>query len=305
MRALRRLSVYAPDVVYPRAARPHAILPDELTGVFRSVFERDQRTIPRVVLERLRLRECSTCGDEHGRVRCPACQTAADLPPTIVHGRLKWTVIPAAEMASGSYAVTRTTPVYLHGDALMRKTRVGFHVGDERIGGVLAHQTRAWVGRKLGVGFYRAGGYAVGFVFRPARGVLDDRVALPKLRGQLVDAHATLGDDRAWLWLSSVDAGRLVTTCIVIGADAEVIATSTFADAAWTNGIAGACAAGPHLFVPTDEGIARVEVVQGVITQTRMFAETAALIGAGDRLALCPGGIDALRRRDAIRMQLT
>src|SRR6185436_3472723 len=42
-RALRRLSVYAADVVYPRAARPLAILPDELADTFRAIFERDQR----------------------------------------------------------------------------------------------------------------------------------------------------------------------------------------------------------------------------------------------------------------------
>jgi hypothetical protein len=33
--------------------------------------------------------------------------------------------------------------------------------------------------------------------------------------------------------------------------------------------------------------------------------ETAPLVGAGDRLALCPGGLDVLRSRDALRMQLT
>jgi hypothetical protein len=302
LRALKRLSVFAADIIYPRAARPLAILPDELTDVFRAMFERDRRgPFPRVELERLRLRACSTCGEEHGRVRCPACQTASHLPPVVVHGKLRWTTIPA--VASTEYEVGRATPVWLDQGALWRSTRLG----PERIGGVLAAQTRAWVGSKLGVGFYRAAGYTVGFVFRPDRGVLDDRVALPKIRGQLVDAHATIGDDRAWLWLTCVDGGKLATTCVVIGADAQVIATSTFTDAPWTAGISGACTAGPHLFVPTDEGIARIEIVQGTITQTRTFIETAALIGAGDRLGLSqkPSGIVATRRRDAIRMQLT
>jgi hypothetical protein len=36
-----------------------------------------------------------------------------------------------------------------------------------------------------------------------------------------------------------------------------------------------------------------------------VFAETAPLVGAADRLALSPGGIDVVRRRDAIRMQLS
>jgi len=34
LRALRRLSVFASDILYPRAARPLAILPDELTDAF-------------------------------------------------------------------------------------------------------------------------------------------------------------------------------------------------------------------------------------------------------------------------------
>jgi hypothetical protein len=299
-RALRRISVYSPDIVYPRAARPLAILPDDLTEVLRAIFERDQRGVfPRVALERLRLRACSQCGEEHGRVRCPACLTQAHVPPAVVHGKLRWQPIDSS-LLSFAYEVGRRTAIYLEGGALWRKGRLG----PERIGGVLAQQTRAWVGAKLGLGFYRAGGYAVGFVFKPDRGALDDRVAMPKIRGQLVAAHATLGDDRAWLWLTTSEHGRLSTTCTIISSDAQTIATQTI-DAPWLAGITGACAAGPQLFVPTDDGIARIETVQGAIVQTRTFAETAPLIGSGDRLALSPGGIDALRARDAIRLQLS
>ncbi|HEX7840746.1 MAG TPA: hypothetical protein VF469_24885, partial [Kofleriaceae bacterium] len=207
-----------------------------------------------------------------------------------------------------SYEVGRQTPIWLDGAGLYRAARVGLSARD-RIGGVLAGLTRAWVGPRLGVGFYRAGGYAVGFVFHPDRGVLDDRVALPQIRGQLVSASATIGDDRAWLWPTSADAGRLTTTAVVIAADASVLATGPLPDAAWVAGITGACAAGPHLFVPTDDGVARVEImqgtIQGAIVQTRIFPETAPLVAAGDRLALHPTGLDAIRRHDAIRMHLT
>lgn len=302
-RALRRLSVFAPDIVYPRAARPLAILPDELAGVFRAIFERDQRgEFPRDVLERVRMCRCSTCGEEHARPRCPACHTQVHVPPAVVHGRLRWQPIAPAAVAFDSYAVTRTTPIWIDGGVLWRRGPLGDR---ERIGDVLAAQTRAWAGRTLGVGFYRAGGYAVGFVFRPERGGLNDRVALPKLRGQLVRAHATLGDDRAWLWLELADAGRITTTCVVVAADGSVLASESLANATWLAGIAGACAAGPYVFVPTDDGIARIDVVHGAIAHTRTFAETAPLVCAGDLLAITPGGIDVIRRRDALRMHLT
>ncbi len=293
-RALRRLSVLGADITYPRAARPPAILPDELLACFREIFERDRRgAFPRAALERLHLRACTACGEEHARHRCPSCQLTAMLPPVIVAGGLRWEKIAPPPAPSVS--------VLIAGDQLVRRTRLG----DERIGSVLAGQTRIWVGAKLGVGFYRAGGYAVGFVFRPDRGPLDDRVAMPRIRGQLVSAHATLGDDRAWLWLTCADAGRIATTCIVIGADARVLAAETLEDAPWLAGVPGACAAGPHLFVPTDEGIARVEIAQGAIAVTRVFAETAPLVGAADRLVLHSTGIDAIRRHDVIRMTLT
>lgn len=304
-RALLRASVLRTDVVYPRAARPLATLGDDVLDVFRGIFERDHRGVfPRALLEGLRLRRCSACGEEHARSRCPSCQAQALVPPSIVHGRLKYQTIALGDVVLAGRRVGQREPnanVWLEGGALMRATRLGA----ERIGSVLAGQTRAWVGANLGIGFYRAGGYAVGFVFHPDHNGIDDRVKLPPIRGRLVSAHATIGTDRAWLWLTCADAGRLVTTCVVVGADAQVLATETLGDATWTSGIEGACAAGPYLFVPTDDGIARIEIVQNTISMTRVFAETAPLVGAGDRLALNSSGIDVLRRCDALRLQLT
>ena len=293
-RALQRVSVLAPGIVYPRAARPLSTLPEDLLGVFRDIFDRDRRGIfPRSALEALRLRRCTACGGEHARHRCPSCHVLAALPPVIVAGHLRWSFVPVPREIS--------PPVRLAGDALLRCKPLG----DERIGSVLPGHSKIWVGAKLGVGFYRAGGYAVGFVFDPEHGTLNDRVAMPRLRGQLIDAHAVIGNDRAWLWLTLADAGRIATTAIVVGHDAQVLASETLTDAPWLAGIRGACAAGPHLFVPTDDGVARIEIEQGAIVQTRVFAETAQLVGSADRLALHARGIDVIRRRDAIRMTLT
>ena len=89
-RATARISALAPGVVYPRAARPLAILPDDMLDAFRGIFERDVRgPFPRALLERLRLRRCTQCAEEHARARCPACQALAQLPPVVVHGRLR------------------------------------------------------------------------------------------------------------------------------------------------------------------------------------------------------------------------
>jgi hypothetical protein len=290
-RALRRKSVLAPDITYPRAARPLATLPDELVELFRAIFERDERGMfPRRVLEGLRFHRCSTCGLEHARTRCPAC--AVPVAPAVVHGRLHWQVVPAPPR--------RRARVWFELGGLMRATPLG----PERVGQVLVGQTHLWEGEHLGVGFYRAGGYTVGFVFRPDRGGLDDRVAMPRLRGQVVTASAALADDRAWLFITLADAGRITTTAIVIDAQARVLASDVL-DAPWAGGVAGACAAGPYLFVPTDDGVVRVEVDHGALVPTRVFAETAPLVCAADRLAISDGGLLVERARDVIRLQLT
>jgi len=319
-RALRRASVLGDGIVYPRAARSPGILPDELYATFRAIFERDERgPFPRAQLERLRLRACPSCGEEHGRARCPACHAAIARPPEIVRGALRWTAIARGDVviasrevpshgAARAGAAASWQGVSIAEGALWRDVRfaiggAGSSMARERVGSVLPGLTRAWCSPKLGVGFYRAGGYAVGFVFDPRRGTLDDRVALPKLRGQLVDAHAVCGDDRAWLFLTTAEQGRLRTTCVVIARDASVLACEEL-DAPWAAGAPGACAAGPQLFVPTDDGVVRVELVQGAPAVTRVFAETCGLVGAADQLALHSSGLDVLRRADAIRMQL-
>ncbi|HEX4453597.1 MAG TPA: hypothetical protein VH143_22150 [Kofleriaceae bacterium] len=309
-RASRRLSVLGSGITYPRSARPIATLPDELVDVLRAVFERDVRgTFARALLERLRLRACATCGESHARSTCPACKSvvhnsiAHNVSPVVVHGRLRWSMLPAPPPPQTIAVGPATRPCWLADGAIWRMRSSDA----ERIGSVLAGQTRAWVGAKLGVGFYRVGGFAAGFVFRPDRGALDDRVALPALRGQLVDARATIGDDRAWLWLTLAARGRLTTTAIVVGADAKLVAAHELGDAetAWLGGAAGACAAGPHLFVPTDVGIARIEVIAGALVQTRVFAETADIVSSGDRLVLADGGIAVARSRDSLFLQLT
>ncbi|MGE0545790.1 MAG: hypothetical protein AB7O24_22485 [Kofleriaceae bacterium] len=301
LRALRRISVYAKDIIYPRASRPVATLPDELNAVFRAIFERDQRSaFPREQLEQLQLRPCATCKQEHARVRCPACQTAALLPPVVVQGRLRWSKLPLAEVMPASYCIGHTTPIRIDAGALWRSGKLG----PERIGNVLANHTQAWASAKLGVGFYRAGGYTVGFVFRPDRGVLDDRVALPAIRGQIIRTTAAVASDRAWLFITTVDAGRMVTTCCVIAADGSVIACAPITEP-WLAGAEGACAIGAHLFVPTDAGLTRIEVIQGVILPTRTFAETASLICSADRIVPYADGLAAARRDDALCMHLS
>lgn len=73
-RSLHRITVFHPEVRYPKPAIPYQVLPDELLHYFQQVFERDQRgEFPRSMLDNLHWTQCSTCGREYARDRCPHC----------------------------------------------------------------------------------------------------------------------------------------------------------------------------------------------------------------------------------------
>jgi hypothetical protein len=75
----RRLTVFHPEVVYPKPAIPYRVLPDDLLHRLHLIFERDLREpFPRRLLEDLRWTRCPLCGGEHAREACPTC---AATPP--------------------------------------------------------------------------------------------------------------------------------------------------------------------------------------------------------------------------------
>jgi H/ACA ribonucleoprotein complex subunit 3 len=73
-RPLHRITVFHPDVRYPKPSRHFSVLPDQLLQYFHLVFEKDKREIlPSVLLENLHWTTCSTCGMLHARGVCPKC----------------------------------------------------------------------------------------------------------------------------------------------------------------------------------------------------------------------------------------
>lgn len=77
-RPLKRITVFHPDVRFPKVALPFGVLPDDLLEHFHRMFERDARgEFPLTLLEALRWTHCTACGTEHARAVCPSCAQAA------------------------------------------------------------------------------------------------------------------------------------------------------------------------------------------------------------------------------------
>lgn len=91
-RALHRITIFHPEVVYPRPAVPRAALPDDLLEELHAVFVRDaRRPFPRALLDDLRFTRCAACGAEHARAVCPSCVVtakAARRETTVARGRV-------------------------------------------------------------------------------------------------------------------------------------------------------------------------------------------------------------------------
>lgn len=83
-RPLKGISVFHPEVKYPKPAIPYQVLSDDLLHYFHQVFEQHHRSVfPRSILEKLHWKTCPSCGLEHSRNHCPQCQTMVLTPATL------------------------------------------------------------------------------------------------------------------------------------------------------------------------------------------------------------------------------
>ncbi|MFP2931170.1 hypothetical protein ACLESO_39450 [Pyxidicoccus sp. 3LG] len=91
-RVLQRVTVFHPEVQYPKPALPLRTLPDDVLHHLHRVFVEDLRGVfPLPQLEALRFTACASCGVEHARGACPTCQpnaTATVTPVTSARGQV-------------------------------------------------------------------------------------------------------------------------------------------------------------------------------------------------------------------------
>jgi len=172
-------------------------------------------------------------------------------------------------------------------------------LGRERIGDVLQGQTLFWVGPKFGFGFYRAANLSMAFVFDAMAGGLNDTVQLPPLRGNLMDSTAFFTNDRVWFFATLKNGPRIVTRCTVINARGDVEAHhEEDAGAGVLGEIRGKCAVGKYLFMVTDDGLCRLEVVNGTIQRTAEFPDAEPFVNAGCHLFPAKGGLHVVDRTE-------
>lgn len=173
-------------------------------------------------------------------------------------------------------------------------------VVQESIGQLLDGQTVFWVGDDLGFGMYRAGGFCMYFVFAPQGSGINDSVSIPLIKGQLIDAAVAFGSDRIWFFVAIQENGQRLNRCYVIDGKGAVLgsAQATEGDGTWLSTIRGKSASGKLLFVATDDGIVRVDLVGSTPQATKEFPETTQFVDSGSTIIAHRGGIAVVKSRE-------
>ena len=375
-RPLQRITIFHPDVRYPKPAIPYKVLSDDLLQHFHNCFEKDWRgDFPKPLLESMRWTKCNQCGIEHLRNVCPICRPSPLAPLPVGEGnqigkisckilqifqtegvilkvalqnnslyylyhvnhefkREDNTVLLSGELdANIQFSIFGKSTIFTkQGKAitlnrgqtqaiaadLIRANSFSRYwidqgqllrngkLGNEYIGGILEGQTQFWVGETFGFGFYRADAISVAFTFDAKRAGICDRVNIPPIQGELIDANCTFSNDLCWFFTTTQEQGNIIHRVSVLRPTGELVATlvAPKGDFAWLANIHGGSAIASWLFVSTDEGIARVEVQNGQIMITKTFPETEPYVDSGCSLIVSSQGIYVIQSQKILQLQL-
>ncbi|WP_271251663.1 hypothetical protein [Pseudanabaena sp. Chao 1811] len=375
-RPLQRITIFHPDVRYPKPAIPYKVLSDDLLHHFHNCFEKDWRgDFPKSLLESMVWTKCNQCGIEHLRTTCPICAPLiAVLPSTsgrgaggeekckVIHIFQTEGVILQVALQNNSlnylYHVNHEfkredNAVLLSGelDANIKFTIFGqstilakqgkaimlnqgqpqtiaaeliransFYrywldqgqllrdgkLGNEYIGDILEGQTQFWIGETFGFGFYRAGNISVAFTFDAKRSGIGDRVKIPPIQGELIDANCAFSNDICWFFTITQEQSNIIHRVSALRPTGELVATiaAPKGDITWLMNIHGGSAIANWLFVPTDEGIVRIEVNNRQIMITKTFPETETYVDSGCSLIVGSQGIYVIHSQKILQLQL-
>jgi len=379
-RPLQRITIFHPDVRYPKPAIPYEVLSDDLLHHFHNCFEKDWRGIfPQSLLKTMKWKKCQQCGIEHLRNTCPICTPLiAVLSPTservvegdgkckVIHifqtegiilqvalqnnslnylyhdnhefkredntvllsgeldANIQFTIFGKSTIITKQGKAITIAPIQQGGQTqaisadLIRANFFSRYwidrgqllrdgkLGNEYIGDILEGQSQFWIGENFGFGFYRAGSLSVAFTFDAKRSGICDRVQIPPIQGELIDANCIFSNDICWFFTATQEQGKIIYRVSVLHESGELVSTliGQKGDIPWLTNLYGGSAIANWLFVPTDDGIARVAVLNGQIMITKTFPETEPYVDSGCSLIVGSQGIYAIHAQKILQLQL-
>ncbi len=375
-RPLRRVTVFDPEVRYPKPAKPFDVLPDDVLAHFTQVFKEDRRDpFPQALLASL---EASCAASPKGALTTTYAPVVAPAVAEIVRGqvtarrlfqttgRVRYASFQGSKLRflyyedswkrEGQVHVIGGAPDFklrmrLQGDRTIIARGTQAHVMppipgllalavdaygslpmidgnsehifwleagtlkrsmikagmffSEDIGQVVENRTLFWVGETFGFGLSRAGALAYYFVFETnTKGSINDSVKIPAIRGNLIDAQCFFAKECAWFLYSAREGSKIVNRCYVVSRNGKVIAEADAleGDDSWLGAIRGRCAIGNFLFVPTDDGVVRVDASS--IHSTKEFPDTSSVVDSGCQLHPGSKGLTVVKSNEIWELEI-
>lgn len=381
-RTQKRVSVFSPEVVYPKPAIHYSVLPDTLLDQFARVFQKDERGVfPFEKVERLIFTTCPLCKKWHARSSCPDCQPT---PPSMVKeiitgsiealkvldtsGRILYAItqggIPkyvyhengsyyregarkimdgkldadirfrihgeetilakagaciamkqdgmnqrfVADLFRGKVTMVDANQkaIFVVSNGTVQKFKTSSMDYSQPLGAVLSSQTLLWVSDTLGFIFSRAGEFSQSYVFRTDGSNLGQDVDFPGIKGQILDATTIIAENYLWFLIATSLQGKRINRAYMFDRFGMLIAQeeALHDDGTWLSNIRGKCAFGKQLFSPSDDGIERVEAVNGTLCVTKNFSDTGRFVDSSSKLLFGNDGIYVVSAEKLWRLRL-
>ncbi|MCC6748461.1 MAG: hypothetical protein IT371_12430 [Deltaproteobacteria bacterium] len=162
-----------------------------------------------------------------------------------------------------------------------------------RMGQLLEGQSALWAGEALGCAAYRAGLLTLWFVFELDRPGLRP-IALPQVRGRLLDASVVLGERELVVARAVEEQGRVRHEVYLVDARGGVLGVRQGApeEARLLASLTGKALQGGRLVCATEEGLLSVTLDRqsGLLLDGALFPDTRPFVEEGAALLPAPGG---------------
>lgn len=189
---------------------------------------------------------------------------------------------------------------------IYKSNPMGLSYSHIQIGQTIVDQTLLWTGKKFGFGMYKAGNILQGFMFDETSKVINDNVALPFIKGQIIDAKTYISDSIAWLCIATKDQTKYINHCIVIDKQGKILThiNDETTEYHWLSHIKGKSASANYLFCPTNDGIMRVAIDPTGQLETKIFVDTEHHVNEQSSLLVSPMGIYVIKRNKIILVSM-
>jgi len=126
-----------------------------------------------------------------------------------------------------------------------------------------------WVGEEYGFGIQKASNFVLFFMFDCQSKGINDTIKLPPITGKLLDAKCYFAHGHCWFMTHTKEGSGEFYKAFIIDRKGNLVhqvANQVGDQNGCLKTIRGCCAAGAHLFMPTDDGVLRLDTNWGIST---------------------------------------